>query len=276
MLFQEISLLNNYLKQGQGKVKGWLAKEAILLITRIDEAQKIFDIKGHVGEIGVFNGKLFIILYLLVRTNEQAVAVDIFAEEYLNVYQSSQGYRDIFIKNVENFAKSTEKLKVIAEDSSKISANDIKISVGGELRLFSVDGGHTANLVRNDLKIASQSICKGGVIILDDYFNPAWPGVSEGTNQFFIYDNSNSNIVPFAIGGGKVFFSHSIYADRYIEYLLKCNIGDLIYNEERELFGNRVICFASLPLTIRSILAKTPIWKKIKDKSLGKFLKQRL
>ena len=45
------------------------------------------------------------------------------------------------------------------------------------MRLFSVDGGHTAELARHDMLTADGAIGEQGIIILDDFFNEAWPGV---------------------------------------------------------------------------------------------------
>ena len=132
------------------------------------------------------------------------------------------------------------------------------------MRFFSIDGGHTIDITRNDLRIASQSICEGGVIILDDYFNGLFPGVSEGTNQFFIHDN-DIGIVPFAIGAGKVFLTTSSYADKYIESLLECNLANVGYSRQQEFFGHRVLCLDFSHPNLKSL-----IWKRIKDKVFGK------
>lgn len=268
MLFQEPSLVEQYIKDGIEKVEGWLDTDAISIITKIDQAQKKFDIKGHIGEIGIHHGKLFILLYLLTSKSENAIAVDIFDKQYLNIDQSGKGDLEKFLQNVETFAKDKQKLRIISEDSTQISSDDIKKAVGGELRLFSVDGGHTPEITRNDLRIASKSICEGGVIVLDDCFNGLFPGVSEGTNQFFMYDN-DMGIVPFAIGThdvNKVFFTTSSYADKYIEYLLECNIPN-VYCRQAEFFNHRVISLHFIP-PIPSL--KSLIWEKIKDKLLSK------
>jgi hypothetical protein len=71
--------------------------------------------------------------------------------------------------------------------------------------LFSIDGGHTAEIAHNDLSIAAESIGADGVILLDDFFNEWWPGVATGTSQFL--RDSPSTIIPFAIVGNKVFFA---------------------------------------------------------------------
>ena len=115
MLAQEKNLVETYIKYGLEKVQGWLDKNAISIIENVDQAQKKFDIKGHICEIGVHHGRLFILLYLLTRPSENAIAVDIFEQQHLNIDQSGQGDLEMFIKNLENFAKDKQKLKIIAE-----------------------------------------------------------------------------------------------------------------------------------------------------------------
>lgn len=266
MGFKKTILLENYIKYGVEEVEGWLDRDAISIIINIAQAQNQFDIQGHVGEIGVHHGKLFILLYLLTRPKENAIAVDIFEKQYLNIDQSGKGDLEIFFKNVEKHAEDKQKLKILSEDSTQISSEEVNKSVGGELRLFSIDGGHTAGITRNDLRIASKSICEGGVIILDDYFNGLFPGVSEGANHFFMYDNYRK-IVPFAIGthdANKVFLTSSSYANKYIEYLLECNIANVGCTRQSELFGHRVISLQFSPPNLKSIF-----WKRIKDKLLS-------
>lgn len=269
ILLQQTNLFEEYIKGGIQKVEGWLDPDAISIITKLAQAQNEFDIKGHVGEIGVHHGKLFILLYLLTNKGENAIAIDIFEKQHLNVDQSGKGDLEQFLQNLETFAKDKEKLKIISSDSTQVSSDDIKNSVGGELRLFSVDGGHTPEIARSDLRLASKSICEGGVIVLDDCFNGLFPGVSEGANQFFIYDNDRG-IVPFAIGthdANKVFFTTSSYADKYIEYLLQCNLANVGYTRQTEFFGHRVISLHFMP---PNPSLKSLIWEKIKDKLAGK------
>ena len=49
-----------------------------------------------------------------------------------------------------------------------------------KFRLFSVDGGHTRELTVNDLTVAASHLEEGGIIILDDITNLAWPQVIDG------------------------------------------------------------------------------------------------
>ena len=51
------------------------------------------------------------------------------------------------------------------------------------MRLFSVDGGHAADITASDLTLAEASLCPGGRVILDDYFT-IWQSVSEGASRY--------------------------------------------------------------------------------------------
>jgi hypothetical protein len=77
--------------------------------------------------------------------------------------------------------------------SQQVKPDDILTTVG-EARLFSIDGGHWAEVVRNDLSIAENSLAEHGVIALDDFHRPEWPEVSAG--YFAWHANRGKSIVP--------------------------------------------------------------------------------
>jgi len=74
------------------------AANMIATLSAVQEAQRV---SGNVAEIGVHHGKLFILLYLLARGDERAVAVDLFADQTRNVDQSGAGDLDKFRVNLE-------------------------------------------------------------------------------------------------------------------------------------------------------------------------------
>ena len=49
-----------------------------------------------------------------------------------------------------------------------------------------IDGGHTSRETYNDLELCSRALQPGGLLALDDYFNPAFPGVCEGAIKFWL------------------------------------------------------------------------------------------
>jgi hypothetical protein len=296
--------LTAYVQGHYRKVSGWLASDTITHILKLDETQRELGITGHVGEIGVHHGKLFILLYLLARTDEKAVAIDLFEAQHLNVDKSGQGDLGIFSKNLETYAGETSKLKLISGDSTTLGAGDVMAAAGGPLRLFSIDGGHTRDIVRHDLTTAAGALREGGIVILDDYFNPEFPGVSEGANRYFLSDNGQAGLklVPFLIGSNKVYLTTGNHAERYMDAVCRSDLGrpfrDLVkfraYAADTttvfvtELWGATVLAYSpdrfgrayklrrSLKRSatgLRKKLGETGAWRLLKSSKLGDALR---
>jgi len=207
---------SEYISRGHKRIDGWLEPEAAELIAAFGQWQPV---GGNVGEIGVHHGKLFILLHLLRRPGERSVAVDLFELQEFNVDRSGRGDRAVFEQNLRSVAGGTEGATIVSADSTTVKSDDLLAMAGGRFRLFSVDGGHTAAITESDLTIASESLVDGGLLILDDYFNQAWPGVSEGTNRFL---SSSPTLVPIGSGHGKMYFTTSDHAPAYRDQMVEC------------------------------------------------------
>ncbi|CAL1240866.1 class I SAM-dependent methyltransferase [Candidatus Methylocalor cossyra] len=220
-------LLKRYLSSGYKAVSGWLGPETMAQILAIHQVQQRLGISGAVGEIGVHHGKLFILLYLLASADEAAVAVDLFDAQELNIDKSGRGDFGLFTANLKHHAGDLSRLKVIGTDSTRIGGREILAATGRPLRLFSIDGGHLASIVRHDLNTAAESLGDGGVVILDDYFNPEFPGVSEGTNRFFFTDNGRVGkaLVPFLIGMNKLYLTTAGRAEAFLDHFCRKDLG---------------------------------------------------
>lgn len=293
-------LLSEYAGGNYKKVSGWLGSNTISQIMAMDALQRSLGITGHVGEIGVHHGKLFILLYLLAREGENALAIDIFGAQELNVDKSGRGDLDVFLGNLKAYAGGIERLKTIGADSTTLGGDDLIAEASGPLRFLSIDGGHLARIVRHDLATAAASLCEGGVVILDDFFNPEFPGVCEGTNQFFFYDNGRAGkkLVPFLVGMNKVYLTTEGYAEKYLDCFCEKDLGRpfgstakfRVYEAEdhaifvTELFGSTVLGYSpdrfSLGhklrkwlnrrvLKLREGLGETSLWKRIKNTGIG-------
>jgi hypothetical protein len=225
MSVEDGGLLERYARSGHKSVEGWLGEDTIRNVLRIAGIQdEVIGIGWGVGEIGVHHGKLFILLYLLARADERGVAVDLFEEQGLNVDRSGHGDRAVFQANLDHHAAGGQRVEIITGDSTAIGGKDLRNAVGEALRLLSIDGGHLAHIVRHDLLTARDAICDGGVIILDDYFNPEFPGVSEGTAAFFLSGESG-DIVPFLIAANKVYLTTKSHAERYLDRFVRTDLG---------------------------------------------------
>lgn len=228
-------LLKAYLKDGWKTVPGWLYDGALQLIRMIDIFQKSQGFKGHIGEIGLFQGKLFILLSLMAREEERVFGVDLFGK-----FQKEGDDRlSVILENMRQHMGEHPWVDILSSDSTLVTAAQLEEHVGGKYRIFSVDGSHEEDVVLHDLTIAAESLAPGGVILLDDYFDPGNPGVSVGTCRYFFQENST--LAPFAAAGNKLFLcdknAHQAYFDQF------CKVGKKAIRGTPEMFGYKVVVY---------------------------------
>jgi Methyltransferase domain len=230
-----------YLKRGIRTVDGWLQAGAARLIAETAHVQAQLNVRGHLAEIGVHEGKLFILLCLLRNPEEEAVAIDVFERQDLNRHRSGRGSRERLERNLQRHAAHEKPAILISADSRNLSADSLVRVAGGPFRIFSIDGGHEAETVFHDLEVAAGTLSDGGVIVLDDYFNEGWPGVADGTNRLFSSGHF-PDIVPFAIAQNKLLIGRRDYAERYRTALV-AGFKNKTKIRESTLFGHPVSYF---------------------------------
>lgn len=229
-----------YRRLGQRFVGGWLKAEVLAILAVLDSAQRSINVSGAVAEIGVHHGKLFMGLNLLQHDDEYSVAIDVFGDQELNIDQSGKGDLAVFRKNVQRWS-SLNSVVIHQGDSTKLQADELRKLARGDIRLFSVDGGHTDSTVFSDMKLAEATIASGGILIADDIFNEQWPEVYAGTLRYL---SQGGQLVPFAIGFNKVFFSVPEFAEYYRStlrthfedrYLVYIKMADFAAHEVHEV-----------------------------------------
>jgi Methyltransferase domain len=238
-------------------VEGWMLPGAVQMIVAISGAQQKLLVRGHIAEIGVHHGKLFILLCLLCGEGERSVAVDLFGDQDKNIDKSGRGDLDKLLANLHRHAGVTNTI-VHRGDSLKLDGDFLVRLAEGHFRLISIDAGHTREATAHDIATAEKALCQGGVIILDDYFNEMWPGVSDGVQDYF---RTHRNVVPFAIGGNKVLFCHPLYLDHYIEALRKVTTKTV----DQWFLNHPVLCCDFVPPTLAQRIGRMPAWVAIKD-----------
>lgn len=262
--------LARYRSHGHRFVEGWLLDGAIEATCDIAELQRQRGVYGPVCEIGVHHGRLFILLVLLNPPTERSLAIDLFELQSENVDGSGKGSREKMLEHLRSRGCNLNLVEILAENSLRVSASQIVELCHGRPRLFSVDGGHTAEITRNDLRLAQEAVCEGGVVILDDYFNSSWPAVSEGTVQFMRDDSPQ--LVPVIITSNKFIFAKGgEAAAEYREQLLSKRRGAKL----SKVFGFEVVCYEpTSKWTVRQMrvrIRETRVGKAIRSlKRLGR------
>ena len=232
------SRMDNYLRRQSSAVSGWLAPESAEAICELALSQVESGLRAGVGEIGIHHGKLFLLLYLSLQDGERAFAVDVFDEQEFNVDNSGHGDREIFLRNLRQVGGNEADVTVISADSCSVSADTLR-SATGQLRLMSVDGGHTEEITANDLRLAEELLLDDGILILDDMFNERWPAVAAGTYRFLL--EPGRSLRPFAISPNKTYFCKSSDAAKKYRSTLATRFPDLRIGEASVLGSDVLI-----------------------------------
>ena len=210
------------------EIDGWNQQGVFTALKEIHEVQQARSISGNIGEIGIHDGQFFFALMLLANTKKElCLAVDIFDDQERNIDcsggSSFESFHEKLVRIIDK--KRIKKLRLIQDDSLGLkpetliaTANSAFIDSMGVLdackfnseqtsgfRLFSIDGGHTVVHALNDLRLVERVMTPGGVVIVDDFMHPGWPGVTEGLHIYC--SDRSSRLVPFAYGNNKMYLT---------------------------------------------------------------------
>jgi predicted O-methyltransferase YrrM len=218
-----------YAETGVGTVGGLLQSGSIAILWSLIELQDAFGMAGDVAEIGVFQGKTFLMLAHALNAGERAFAVECFGQppgsdaETLAAFQA----------NMARFGFAG-RCETIVADTGTLDADAFRARLGTNIRLFSVDGAHDHAAVMHDLALAESVLAPGGLIAADDLFNPWWPGTTEAIYDFV--RAGTHDLVPVALvaangpvetGAGKLILARAAHASRYKAGLKLLNQPDL-------------------------------------------------
>ncbi len=184
------------------RIQGWFSFDAALLFMAYHQPLARRGVSGRVLEIGVHHGLSTIALAALRPPGEPLHAVDLFETmQERNVSRSGAGHRAVFESNMREFFPDLSFLHILARGSADLKPRDLG---KGTFSFCHIDGGHSRQETFSDLELCHALLLPGGVLALDDYFNPLYPGVSEGAVEFLL--RHPKALRPLAIGFNKTLF----------------------------------------------------------------------
>jgi hypothetical protein len=210
--------LREYALAGYNTIDGWGVNDYLInIFLSLDHYQKSRSIVGNVFEIGVFHGRVLILLGLATQASERVVGLDIFETFQSHNIDKSGGHttKGIVERNLERYGLK-DKAELIVGDSLFVDFS--KHPALSNIRFAHIDGAHYVDALVNDLVKTQQIMVPGGIIVVDDYTHMGFPGVSEGCHRFLSFATPRL-VVPFAAGSNKLFLTtHSHHSD-LINYL---------------------------------------------------------
>lgn len=188
-----------------GRIHGAFTIDAALLFCAYGALLAEAGVRGSVLEIGAHQGLSAIAVAQLRAPGARFVAVDTFGLPRADAAASGamSGDEKALRANLARWGVDERDLRVIARDSRDLVPADI----GEGFAFCHVDGGHSAEETYHDLSLAAGVSVEGGLVAVDDHFNPSFPGVSEGSLRYLA--EHPGELVPLAIGANKVLYQRA-------------------------------------------------------------------
>jgi hypothetical protein len=204
--------LDRYVSRSMKSVHGFLSSLDAQVIEALLLHQREANIAGHLCEIGVHHGRLFLMLALARQRGERALAIDLFEDDPMNANTEHAGRDGALFKNAQRLRIELSNEEIFKTSSLDLKPADIVARTTGPIRFFSIDGGHFYRHVENDLRLAQQTLSTEGIIAVDDFFNIGWADVSFATYDFL---RNTDSVVPFAVTPTKIYLAPSAAAEKY-------------------------------------------------------------
>lgn len=209
-----LSLVNAYLGAGIDSVPGWCDPRIWYAIWPLHAL--IGD--GPVAEIGVFRGRFFIGLAKTfgVGAGVRATAIDVFEMQEFNLDNAGKGEAAAFVANLAAHGVDPAHVDLMQVDSLSLRAAERAqfVAERGRVAFFSVDGCHEVNHTTQDIEFAMEVTRHNGVIAVDDYLHPFWPGVQEAVAKMYL--SREYPFVPLAVIGGKLLLCSQSFHKTYL------------------------------------------------------------
>ena len=161
-------------------VKGFFNLDDCMHFYLLLQMQTMNGVRGDILEIGTYFGRSTMLLAYALKTDERLVVCDAFADSIKDQYSDVPTVEDVR-KSIRRARKDFPFESLIVH--SCLSTN-LVLDPNSRFRFIHVDGGHTADVAYSDLVFTSRHLADRGIIAIDDYKHPNWPGVTEATDRF--------------------------------------------------------------------------------------------
>src|SRR5690242_12416503 len=131
-----------YTDRFMGTVQGYMTSLDARLIAALLKYQDENNIEGHLCEIGVHHGRLFLMLALARRQGERALAIDLFEDDAINSNTRHAGRDRALLANARRLGIELSEEETFKTSSLDVKPSDILARTTGAIRFFSVDGCH--------------------------------------------------------------------------------------------------------------------------------------
>eukprot|EP01041_Mallomonas_annulata_P003058 gene3058-5992_t len=214
--------LNLYLQDlKKNLIDGWLDLIHIRLVYEFTKYQHSLGIHGTVGEIGLFHGKFFYSIVGFAQVEEPAIGIDLYINQLIGPSSSSASSSNITDTSTKpprftKYFSDHTTVNLLGKDSKEVFPRDFLRYNLPRIRLFSIDGSHTMESTLRDLNLIACMVMDGGIVILDDFHNNLWLGV---TTAALLFSSAQERLVPFFMNSNKLYFTTPSHHQSHLNHV---------------------------------------------------------
>lgn len=161
-------------------IPGWFNIDDLAHFSLVLETQTTGGIHGDLLEIGCYHGRSASVLAMHLQAFEKLFLADAFDLPLDDPYGDTPTPEQVW----QNLAAAVPNLPRERVSIQRSYSTDLQLPPGTNVRFAHIDGGHDAATVREDLALCAKYLMPGGVMAIDDYAHPQYPGVTEAVNDF--------------------------------------------------------------------------------------------
>jgi len=219
-------LHQRYVQASTGLV-GWFYPQSAALWDTLLGYQEANGIVGNFLEIGVYQGKSAVMAALHRQGDETCVLVDPMPLEPVR-------------QRIEQILPDA-KCEYIQEMSQYLWRHSFVRDAARDFRWIHIDGEHSAQAVQNDLTIAETLLSDRGMLVIDDFFSPSYPQITQAVFRFL--DANPGRLMLALCGYNKGYLVRPRAAREYLRFMK----SSLYANLAKRGFGRVTICKTSDP-----------------------------
>ncbi len=230
-----------YLAEQFHRVKGASSKIGAIVATRVLAAQSAAGVRGHVAEIGVFEGRFFIALALCAQPGEKLIATDVFT-------WPDEGVAERFLANCRANGVDPENVIVQKTATQHLTPETYRKAIGGPVRFLHIDGAHKYDSVLHDLQLAKAALHPQGVICLDDVLHPLYPALTIAAGDWL---KANPDFALFGVVDRESFASACKFLlcrrehAQFYSKALVASSPELLFKHRAQYFGDEALIFSA-------------------------------
>lgn len=191
-------------------IEGWFFPADMLSIAALNQIQNDLGLKGSICEVGVYKGKSITFLSHLTKPGEQLYGFDLFEDDH----------KSLTLKAIKDHGGEVTPV-LRSCDTNNLSKKQLANDFGDDkLRVLHIDAGHEYYEVIKTMMDFAPHLDNFGIIIMDDYQDPEFPGIEAATLDFCQIDRPR-RFVPFFSGANKMFLCCSHMAKIYQTEIIK-------------------------------------------------------